>query len=242
MSEQIYIIGDVHGCFNTLLELIKQFPKKEKSQICFVGDVVDRGLFSCDVVELIIQNGYKMVMGNHERRLLNNQLEFLSNKVPFDRSWFFGNGGEATYRSYFGQSTEFKQRHIDFLEQRPVYLEFKEHKNQNGEHLVVSHSAVGELWGLREALKRQEEFKKHLLSGRGDMTQVEGIFNVYGHTPVREPQIYSNSANIDTGCVFDEEGYDRLCALEFPSMKIYTQKNVENFNKKDKNVVFQKGL
>ena len=70
------------------------------------------------------------------------------------------------------------------------------------------------------------------------MTQVEGIFNVYGHTPVREPQIYKNGANIDTGCVFDEEGYDRLCALEFPSMKIYTQKNVENFNKKDKNVVF----
>ena len=238
MSEQIYIIGDVHGCFNTLLELIKQFPNKEKSQICFVGDVVDRGLFSCDVVELIMQNGYKMVMGNHERRLLNNKFEFLNNKVPFDRSWFFGNGGEATYRSYFGQSMKFKQRHIDFLEQRPVYLEFKEHKNQNGEHLVVSHSAVGELWGLREALKRQEEFKKHLLSGRGDMTQVEGIFNVYGHTPVREPQIYSNSANIDTGCVFDEEGYDRLCALEFPSMKIYTQKNVENFNKKDKDVVF----
>ena len=238
MSEQIYIIGDVHGCFNTLLELIKQFPNKERSKICFVGDVVDRGLFSCDVVELIIQNGYKMVMGNHERRLLNNQLEFLNNKVPFDRSWFFGNGGEATYRSYFGQSMKFKQRHIDFLEQRPVYLEFKEHKNQNGEHLVVSHSAVGELWGLREALKRQEEFKKHLLSGRGDMTQVEGIFNVYGHTPVREPQIYKNSANIDTGCVFNEEGYDKLCALEFPSMKIYTQKNVENFNKKDKDVVF----
>ena len=147
MSEQIYIIGDVHGCFNTLLELIKQFPNREKSQICFVGDVIDRGLFSCDVVELIMQNDYKMVMGNHERRLLNNQLEFLNNKVPFDRSWFFGNGGEATYRSYFGQSMKFKQRHIDFLEQRPVYLEFKEYKNQNGEHLVISHSAVGEFWG-----------------------------------------------------------------------------------------------
>ena len=238
MSEQIYIIGDVHGCFNTLLELIKQFPKKEKSQICFVGDVVDRGLFSCDVVELIIQNDYDMVMGNHERRLLNNKFEFLNNKVPFDRSWFFGNGGEATYRSYFGQSVEFKQRHIDFLEQRPVYLEFKEHKNQNGEHLVVSHSAVGELWGLREDLKRQEEFKKHLLSGRGDMTQVEGIFNVYGHTPVREVKFYKNSADIDTGCVFNEVGFDKLSALEFPSMKIYTQRNVENFNKKDKDVVF----
>lgn len=238
MSEQIYIIGDVHGCFNTLLELIKQFPNKEKSQICFVGDVIDRGLFSCDVVELIMQNGYKMVMGNHERRLLSNKFEFLNNKVPFDRSWFFGNGGEATYRSYLGQSVEFKQRHVDFLESRPVYLEFKDYKTQNGEHLVVSHSAVGNMWELRNDKYASEEFKRHLLSGRGDEMQVSGIFNVYGHTPVREIKFYKNSADIDTGCVFNEVGFDKLSALEFPSMKIYTQRNIENFNKKDKNVVF----
>ncbi|ALF47494.1 metallophosphoesterase [Campylobacter concisus] len=231
MSEQIYIIGDVHGCFNTLLELIKQFPDKEKSQICFVGDVIDRGLFSCNVVELIIQNNYKMVMGNHERRLLSNKYEFLNNQAPFDTSWFFNNGGVATYGSYLGQSVGFKQRHIDFLDQRPVYLEFKECKNQNGEHLVVSHSAVGKFWDLRDDDRSRDEFRRHVLSGRGDMTQVEGVFNVYGHTPVREAKLYTNSANIDTGCVFNEEGYDKLSALEFPSMKIYAQKNVEKFNK-----------
>ena len=231
MSEQIYIIGDVHGCFNTLLELIKQFPNKEKSQICFVGDVIDRGLFSCDVVELIMQNDYKMVMGNHERRLLNNKFEFLNNKVPFDRSWFFGNGGEATYRSYLGQSVEFKQRHVDFLESRPVYLEFKDYKTQNGEHLVVSHSAVGNMWELRNDKYASEEFKRHLLSGRGDEMQVSGIFNIYGHTPVREVKFYKNSADIDTGCVFNEVGFDKLSALEFPSMKIYTQRNVECFER-----------
>ena len=231
MSEQIYIIGDVHGCFNTLLELIKQFPNKEKSQICFVGDVIDRGLFSCDVVELIMQNDYKMVMGNHERRLLSNKFEFLNNKVPFDRSWFFGNGGEATYRSYLGQSVEFKQRHVDFLESRPVYLEFKDYKTQNGEHLVISHSAVGNMWELRNDKYASEEFKRHLLSGRGDEMQVSGIFNVYGHTPVREVKFYKNSADIDTGCVFNEVGFDKLSALEFPSMKIYTQRNVECFER-----------
>jgi len=48
---------------------------------------------------------------------------------------------------------------------------------------------------------------------------------------VREAKLYTNSANIDTGCVFNEERYDKLSALEFPSMKIYTQKNVEKFNK-----------
>ena len=231
MSEQIYIIGDVHGCFNTLLKLIDQFPNKEKSQICFVGDVIDRGPCSCETVELIIQNGYKIVMGNHERRLLSNKDFFLKNKIPFDTSWFYNNGGEETYRSYLIQSINFREKHIEFLESSPVYLEFKEHKNQNGEYLIVSHSAVGKFWDKRNDDSLKEEFKKHILSGRGDMTQVKGIFNVYGHTPVSEAKLYTNSANIDTGCVFDKEGYDKLSALEFPSMKIYTQKNVENFNK-----------
>ena len=231
MSEQIYIIGDVHGCFNTLLKLIDQLPNKEKSQICFVGDVIDRGPCSCETVELIIQNNYKMVMGNHERRLLSNKDFFLKNKIPFDTSWFYNNGGEETYRSYLIQSINFREKHIEFLESIPVYLEFKNHKNQNGEHLVVSHSAVGKFWGLRDDDSSRDEFRRHVLSGRGDMMQVEGIFNVYGHTPVREAKLYTNRANIDTGCVCNEEGYDKLSALEFPSMKIYTQKNVENFNK-----------
>jgi len=238
LSEQIYIIGDVHGCFNTLLKLIDQFPNKEKSQICFVGDVIDRGPYSYETVELIIQNGYKIVMGNHERRLLSNTDFFLKNKIPFDTSWFYSNGGEETYRSYLIQSINFREKHIEFLESIPVYLEFKDHKNQNGEHLVVSHSAVGKFWDLRDDDSSRDEFRKHILSGRGDTMQVEGIFNVYGHTPVREAKLYTNSVNIDTGCVYNQEGYDKLSALEFPSMKIYTQKNVENFNKKDKDVVF----
>ena len=120
---------------------------------------------------------------------------------------------------------------MDFLESRPVYLEFKDHKTQNGEHLVISHSAVGNMWELRNDKYASEEFKRHLLSGRGDEMQVSGIFNVYGHTPVREVKFYKNSADIDTGCVFNEVGYDKLSALEFPSMKIYTQRNVESFER-----------
>ena len=41
MNEQVYIIGDVHGCYKTLLALIDQFPNKKNSKICFVGDVIE---------------------------------------------------------------------------------------------------------------------------------------------------------------------------------------------------------
>ena len=45
----MYIIGDVHGCYNTLMELIAKLPKDAK--LCFVGDLIDRGPNSKDVVE-----------------------------------------------------------------------------------------------------------------------------------------------------------------------------------------------
>ncbi len=41
--KQVYIIGDVHGCYTTLMQLIEQLPNKEKSHLIFVGDLIDRG-------------------------------------------------------------------------------------------------------------------------------------------------------------------------------------------------------
>ena len=45
----MYIIGDVHGCYNTLMALIAKLPKNAK--LCFVGDFIGRGPNSKDVVE-----------------------------------------------------------------------------------------------------------------------------------------------------------------------------------------------
>ena len=52
-EDQIYIIGDVHGCYKSLLALIEQFPNKQNSKIVFVGDLVDRGNDSYNVVKFI---------------------------------------------------------------------------------------------------------------------------------------------------------------------------------------------
>ena len=60
-----YIIGDVHGNFQTLKALISKLPKN--SEIIFVGDLVDRGLNSKEVIEFIRINNYKCVLGNHEK-------------------------------------------------------------------------------------------------------------------------------------------------------------------------------
>ena len=226
-GDQIYLIGDVHGCYKTLCALIDRLPCSADSKICFVGDLIDRGNGSFEVVQLSIQRGYAAVMGNHEYRLLQHKDAFLRGEMPNDPRWFFLNGGAQTFASYAKASRAQKLAHIEFLSNLPLYLEFDEPKNAQGRRLVVSHSAAGRMWPLRNSDGDSAvEFRRHVLCGRGDFSQNDGIFNVYGHTPIAEPDIAKFSANIDTGCVY-KHGFGRLCALEFPSMRVFMQENIE---------------
>ncbi len=69
------IIGDIHGCFNSLVTLLAQVENRVDT-IVFLGDYVDRGPDSKQVVELILQLKKKRphvitLLGNHEYMLLN---------------------------------------------------------------------------------------------------------------------------------------------------------------------------
>ena len=228
MNDQIYLIGDVHGCYKTLCALIDRLSRGADSKICFVGDLTDRGEGSFDVVQLAMRCGYAAVMGNHEYRLLQHKDAFLRGETPSDPCWFYLNGGAQTFASYDKASRTQKLAHLEFLSNLPLYLEFAEFKNAQGRRLVASHSAIGRMWPLHSSDGDiAAEFRRHVLCGRGDFNQNEGLFNVYGHTPIASPDITEFSANIDTGCVYKHD-FGRLCALEFPSMRVFMQENIED--------------
>ena len=150
MQNQIYIISDVHGCFKSLKALINQFPNKENSKIVFVGDLIDRGPSSCEVVKFIMDNNYDCVLGNHEEMFL----EFAPSKENEDLSnskhWLFNCGGEQTLKSYTCKDEYYKQ--YDFMKTLPLYLEYKDYKTTDNRYLLVSHSAVGK-YGIIEIVK-----------------------------------------------------------------------------------------
>ena len=129
-NKQIYIIGDVHGCYKTLLALIDQFPNKQNSKIVFVGDLIDKGTNSCEVVEFIINNKYDCVMGNHEELFLEyapNKDEFENDfNIEYSPYYFERCGGKATIESY--KSKEVYSKHYDYIQNLPLYLEYKDYK------------------------------------------------------------------------------------------------------------------
>jgi serine/threonine protein phosphatase 1 len=221
------IIGDVHGCYKTLLALIEKCPTGE--QYCFVGDLIDRGPDSRAVVELVIQQGLLCVMGNHERMALESgigrsQLEL----------WMM-NGGEQTRQSY-DASPSYRTNpqkwldHLRWMTGLPSYIEFKDIRRRDGRHLLVSHAGfhLSSDGTLDTAIKEQVA-NDDVLWDREPIHDYEAVFQVVGHTPIAGgPQIERHFANIDTGAVFNWEPYGVMTALRFPEMQVFSQANIED--------------
>lgn len=128
-------IGDVGEQYDCLLRLISKMPQDD---IIFLGDLVDRGPKSKEVVELV-RSKYRCVMANHEHMMI----DFVCGYGWYDPGLWETNGGRATLASYgfepFGKrpgpdSPEFARMENDVLwmQSNPLYIET--------EHVFASHA------------------------------------------------------------------------------------------------------
>ena len=112
------IIGDIAGNYLTFLALIKKMPDDE---VISVGDMVDRGPRSKEVLEWFMKNG-QALLGNHEQMMLN---AIKRTEPEFLRSWI-GTGGLPTIQS-FGlpqeKVSQIPKNIVSWLEQLPLYLQ-----------------------------------------------------------------------------------------------------------------------
>ena len=126
--DSLYIIGDVHGCFKSLLALIDTLPNKQKSHLVFVGDLVDRGKYSAQVVEFVKNGGYPCVMGNHEAVMIQahryEEAEGIVDTYSTKRLWKL-NGGRNTISSYFRANAGKMSEHLAWMKNLPRSSRFK---------------------------------------------------------------------------------------------------------------------
>jgi serine/threonine protein phosphatase 1 len=113
------IIGDVHGNYQGLMTLLDMVSPSDSDQVYFLGDLIDRGPDSAQVVDFVQQSGYQCLLGNHEQLML----DAFPNGRPFTpalQAWLYS-GGRATVASY--GDTGILLDHLNWFKTLPTYLD-----------------------------------------------------------------------------------------------------------------------
>lgn len=154
-----YAIGDVQGCFEPMMQLIKSIEfDATKDRLIFCGDLVNRGGRSLDVLRWVYahQNSCDSVLGNHD-------LSMLSKYYSTDQKV---------------SNIEFKQVFtavdalllMDWLLKRPLYIQHKKD--------LIIHAGLYPLWTVKQFKLLAEETQSSLLAD-----PIQFFKTMYGNTP-----------------------------------------------------------
>lgn len=119
MTQRRIVIGDVHGYYDSLMTLLDAIAPNSEDQVYLLGDLIDRGSQSRQVVEFVKNSSYQCLRGNHEQMLLDI---LLGNDIypPALEAWMYS-GGKNTLESY--GSKGITGEHISWMQQLPDYLD-----------------------------------------------------------------------------------------------------------------------
>jgi len=223
-KRRIIAIGDVHGCLLTLKKLIAMIGPEPGDQLVFLGDMIDRGDRSMEVIDYLLELGTRycchFIMGNHELMYL----KYLENHDPL--RWF-NNGGRATLKSYnSSDGLDLPQAHLDFFRSCRYFIET--------EHYFFTHGGLDPELSLSDNLHyyRPEEFCWQQVHMRTSFLE-RNAYNwektlVCAHTPVSVPVMLEKLVAIDTGCVYrDNPLFGRLTAVILPGRRLVQALNMD---------------
>ncbi len=208
--KKIFAVGDIHGCFDKLRVLMDKIDIDfDRDILVFLGDYIDRGPDSFEVVKYLINLKKRMreivfLKGNHEEMLEG----YLSGS---DRLFFLANGGRQTLESYMNQSrngltSPIPHEHLDFFETLPLYYQT--------DNYIFVHA------GLRNKVPLEMQESHDLLWIRDSFIRSKYDFGkrvIFGHTPFPEPLIQPNKIGIDTGACYG----NKLTCVKLPEMVFY---------------------
>ncbi len=205
--ENTYVIGDVHGCFHTLQNLIVRLPKD--AELIFVGDLCDKGNFSKDVIDFVIQNDFSCVKGNHEH-LMETYLEdaiFHDIHSPWSSDKRYG--GMVTIESYQGDRSKML-KHLEWISTLPMYIQVDKYFITHGFALPFYEYRDNPVYYNDYLLNRYES---------GMRVDNEEVINIFGHCVFDEVVAGENFYGIDTGCSYGK----KLSAIQLGTMQCYQE-------------------
>jgi serine/threonine protein phosphatase 1 len=209
-----YIIGDVHGCYYTLLNLVKQLPKD--ANLIFLGDLCDKGNFSKETIEFVINNDHICLKGNHEYLFYNYIRDALYRDKKSIWSQNRAYGGYKTVKNYNG-SPDVLSKHIAWIETLPAYVELDRYFITHGFGLPY-YQRKDDKKTQRKLFVNRVDVDIHKEDWE-DFTNYD-VINIFGHCKFDEVLIGENYYGIDTGCVYG----NKLTAIQLETMILFEEK------------------
>jgi serine/threonine protein phosphatase 1 len=206
-GHRAYVIGDVHGRLDLLEQLLGQIERERparKTLLVFLGDLIDRGPASAQVIERLRSysaDGVRCVflLGNHEEvllRILDGDASLISSWLKFGGTQCLESYG-ADWRAIAKQSDSealetiraaIPREHVEFLRSFADTCRF-------GDYLFV-HA------GIRPGVAIEEQVQSDLRWIRDPFLTDEtnhGCVVIHGHTISDEVEERVNRIGIDTG-------------------------------------------
>lgn len=230
MERKRIIIGDVHGCYNTLLRLVEKIflqYDRESVDLVFTGDLIDRGPRSDRVIDIVMELGAACVLGGHEEKILRHW----QGTLPKGKKLAKRTKSQLKYDKY-----------KEFIRSLPLSISF----NLEGRKYVLVHAGV--MPGIpleeqnREYLLRiryihdGKMVKRYIREGKRSVRNPDArgwweFWNgpehiIYGHAPFFDgPNFLEWSSGVDTGCCYKVHNKKpdlkaRLSCLVIPGFEV----------------------
>lgn len=130
----VAVIGDVHGCFYTLQSLVEKIRSKyPQITIYCVGDLVDRGNYSLEVIDFMQSEKIAFTKGNHDMMFYSYYKDSDSSMA---RNWMH-NGASTTIESYLDKSEKLNE-HLELIINAPLFI--------NTDDCFISHAGISNLY------------------------------------------------------------------------------------------------
>lgn len=199
VTGRLIAIGDVHGCYDELVELLERVAPSARDTVVSVGDMVRKGPSAARCLDLWRERGYLAVRGNNEITLLAHARPILRFFAHEDRdvlrhrrllnqirAWplaiDFQNAGVAIVHGGFLPDMSVTEEDIE--RERDVVPELRWIRKRNGRWKPVS----------KEKKRKSDRLWSDVWDG--------DRFVVYGHTPSNESRVSDHALGLDTGCVY----------------------------------------
>lgn len=205
-KERIIFIGDVHGCYEELKLLLKKVKyKEERDRLIFVGDLINKGPYSKEVVKFVREGGHESLMGNHELGFLRS----------LEDPTFFKKG----FKKFYEDLGKKRDDVIEWIKGLPLYIE--------EDDFICVHAGLVPDVPLKEQKPR---VMTRIRTWGGDEEDLNDPDNppwhkfysgdktiIYGHWAMQGYHKTKNTICLDSGCVWGGS----LTGLIWPERKAY---------------------